>query len=283
MSTPNINSAKKLEDLYRNGYLLIRDFAPPKIIDTARAIKHKLRYERTHDIVARPHLGAVLGVEESQLFRPFILFQRQYDLLAELGFRDPRFFAGFLITKPPLSKRLHWHQDWWGWSDPTSYKQMPPLLYFMYYLITTCKDNGCLRVIPGSHVAPNVLHELLRGRETHPSQILADDDTALSDRPDEVDVPVEAGDLILRDGRLLHASHANNSNQERDLLLLAFTPNWDGLTENMRCAFDRKRQRIEKKWSSVAADAVLKRATYYSGDIAPISLDRNPSFKAPWH
>ena len=65
----------------------------------------------------------------------------------------------------------------------------------MYYLIDTNRNNGCLRAIPGSHRKRHRLHDLLPQRaeeirdvdESHP---------ALQLDPDEVDVPVKAGDLV---------------------------------------------------------------------------------------
>ena len=55
-----------------------------------------------------------------------------------------------------------------------------------------------------------------------------------SRQADEVDVPVDPTDLVLADARLLHAAHANRTDQPRDLLLLwhgrpdTVPPGWVG-------------------------------------------------------
>ena len=38
---------------------------------------------------------------------------------------------------------------------------VPPQVFCMYYLTDTCRENGCLRVIPGSHTRHNPLHDLV--------------------------------------------------------------------------------------------------------------------------
>src|SRR5690606_33776151 len=126
---------------------------------------------------------------------------------------------GYIISKPPHSPRLFWHYDWFAWEDPRSYEPIPPQVFLMYYLSDTTPMNGCLRVIPGSHREHNPLHDLI---DAPHSQTLAQGDhlnsVEFSNRPDEMDVPIKAGDLLLGDARLLHASHANETDERRTLL-----------------------------------------------------------------
>lgn len=255
------------------GYAVVPKFLSGDVLEAI----HKLR--TTGGGSCQPHLGTVAGIEKNPQFQPIILFEQQYRLLAEIGFPSPRFFAGYFISKPPGGPRLHWHQDWWAWSDPISYARSAPIVYLMYYLSDTNSSNGSLRVLPGSHLHLNELHALLRDRPTHPSQPLPVDDISLSTRSDEIEVSVSAGDLILRDGRLLHASHANLSNENRDLLVLSFVPKWSELSEELQCAFDRKRPKIERHWPPSQAESVLSRATVYSGPASPTELKRTPDLR----
>ncbi|MGJ5019604.1 phytanoyl-CoA dioxygenase family protein [Bradyrhizobium oligotrophicum] len=261
-------------ELEEAGYGVRRGFLPRALLEAGDRIKSRAGREA----IAEPHLGSVVSVGSSVDFAPIILFDAQYELLERAGYRDARFFAGFLISKPAGCPRLHWHQDWWGWSSAASYAATPPILYFMYYLTDTSAANGCLRVLPGSHRRKNDLHALIKDRPTHPDRILPVDDVLVSTRRDEVDVTVRRGDLIVRDGRLLHASHANNSSEDRALIVLSFVPFWSDLPEELQCAFDRKRPKIEKSWPPVEAEHVLARATVYNGASSPIRLQRTPDF-----
>jgi Phytanoyl-CoA dioxygenase (PhyH) len=256
-----------------HGYAIIRKFLPERLLNSLRAAK--MLGSRSSE---RPHFGTVTGIEQSEDFASIILFDQQYKLLEEMGFSNSRFFTGYLISKSPGAPRLHWHQDWWGWSNPISYNRSAPAVYLMYYLTDTDQSNGCLRVLPGSHARRNELHALLGDRPTHPAEPLTESDVSLSTRPDEVEISVSAGDLIVRDGRLLHASHANLSAQDRDLLVLSFVPAWPNLPEELKCAFERKRQKIERFWSPSQAAPVLERATVYHGSASPIQLRRTPDF-----
>ena len=86
--------------------------------------------------------------------------------------------------------------------------------YFLsYYLTDTYRENECLRVIPGTH------------RKCHQRpgpEIQAIDDLshpAFADNSNAVDVPVKAGDLIILDARLIHATWPNQTDQRHTLLL----------------------------------------------------------------
>ena len=68
----------------------------------------------------------------------------------------------------------------------------------MYYLTDTSQFNGCLQVIPGSHYQHNSLHELLG--QPHSEELHRMDDAMRPEfqpRPDEIDLAVKAGDLVL--------------------------------------------------------------------------------------
>ena len=104
---------------------------------------------------------------------------------------------------------------------------VPPQVFLMYYLTDTSRENGCLRVIPGSHTRHNPLHDVLA--EPH-SEVLGRaeslDRAEFGRRPDEVDVPVRAGELVIGDARLLHASHPNGSDRHRTVLTLWYQPDY---------------------------------------------------------
>ncbi|HTL28723.1 MAG TPA: phytanoyl-CoA dioxygenase family protein, partial [Tepidisphaeraceae bacterium] len=152
--------------------------------------------------------GSMLWTSADPIFAELIALPRALEAFASMGWPRPTFTDGYIISKPPNSPRLFWHYDWFAWEDDYSFGNDPPQLFAMYYLQGTRRENGCLRVIPGSHVKHNALHDALL--EPHGKALSEARDMtspAFSDRPDEIDVRVKAGDLLIGDARLLHAAH----------------------------------------------------------------------------
>ena len=88
----------------------------------------------------------------------------------------------------------------------------------------------CLRLLPGTHRKWHQLHGM---GEAHTKDINRIDDAIdprFADYPGEVDVPVAAGDLVVGDARLFHATHANTTGEYRtvicwgDARVRSFTP-----------------------------------------------------------
>ena len=131
-----------------------------------------------------------------------------------------------MISKPPHSSQLYWHQDGVLWNHPISYSKQPQQYFLMYYLVDTNKDNGCLRVIPGSHLKRHSLHGIEGKSAQHQripesvSRAIDMDHPTLQPAAGETDVEVQAGDVVIGDSRLLHASHANHSGQRRTVITI---------------------------------------------------------------
>ena len=125
-----------------------------------------------------------------------------------------------LLTKDPGEPALYWHQDWMQWNDPLSTSPWPQIIFVSYYLQDTSIENGCLKVIPGTHRRRIDLHDILP--KAHEPEIQAIDDLGhdvFMDRADAVDVPLTAGDLVIADCRLLHGAWPNQTDQRRTLTL----------------------------------------------------------------
>ncbi len=88
----------------------------------------------------------------------------------------------------------------------------------MYYLTDTSPENGCLRVVPGSHRQKHPLHDADQAHDEALSRVDDPDDPLYGSLAEEKAVPVRAGDLVIGDSRLLHAAYANQSSQERSLI-----------------------------------------------------------------
>ncbi len=148
--------------------------------------------------------------------------ERQAQVCAEIGLEGLRHGNAVLIlSKPAHGPALYWHQDHMEWHHPKSALPWPNKVFLSYYMVDTTRHNGCLRVIPGTHLRRIELHDILP--DAHEEELQADDMTeahaAFQDHPDAVDIPVKAGDLIIADNRVLHAAWPNNSDRRRPLIL----------------------------------------------------------------
>ena len=211
-----------------------------------------------------------LGGVDDPTFARLICWRPALDALAAMGFPDPTYTDGYVISKPPRSPRLFWHYDWFAWDDPTSFEPVPQQVFFMYYLSDTAPENGCLRVIPGSHVAHNPVHDLIA--EPHSRDLSAghaEDRPEFSTHLDEVDAPVSAGDLLIGDARLLHATHANDSDERRTVITLWYQPDFAGLPARIKAQMVAKTHGIPETWPTESREMVQRLNPVYEGDAEP--------------
>ncbi|WP_437755580.1 phytanoyl-CoA dioxygenase family protein [Sorangium sp. So ce1389] len=226
-------------------------------------------------------IGSLLDILRDPGFVDLIGHPRALAALRGLGFDEPRYLHGIVFNKLPRTPRTFWHQDCTFWSDPVAYEPEPRELILIYYLVDTTPHNGCLRVIPGSHLRRHRLHEPLRGACIPELESMRDPcSPAFQSYPDEVSIPVNAGDLVIVDVRLLHATHANDSDAERTALSLWYIPACRDLPERVRARLtlrtgvDERLPYVPAGWPEDAAArlrALLPAA--YEGSAAPL----------PWH
>ena len=66
-----------------------------------------------------------------------------------MGFGGSRFWKAVIISKPGPSPRLYWHQDCMWWDDPRAYSDYSPMIFLMYYLDDTSRENGTATITDG--------------------------------------------------------------------------------------------------------------------------------------
>ena len=107
-------------------------------------------------------------------------------------------------------------------------------MFLMLYLVDTAPENGCLRVIPGSHTQRISLDWEHPGGHSRWGQDAEIDQRlpetlaqVVAEQPGAVDVAVKAGDLVIGDSRLYHAARANRSNSRRTCITMwSANPLW---------------------------------------------------------
>ena len=229
-----------IKELEQKGYCKFKEVFPKKFIyelkikclEIAEGLSVELREKYKSQ-------GSLVQLLDYPCFSKIIAESRLFDCFIKLGFKDTVFSSGYLISKPAGGPPLFWHQDWWGWDHPYSYTSNIAQFFVMIYLQDTHRENGCLRVIPGSH---RKKYEPLSSLNAH-SDELSEYRNPLSIQFQELNqeesVEVSMGDVIFGDARLLHGAYGNYSTEERSLLTLWYHPNYFDLPASIRATIWR--------------------------------------------
>ncbi len=146
--------------------------------------------------------------------------------------RDPQVLAGIeqligtdivlwgcqAFCKPPGDgMEVPWHQD-------GNYWPIRPLATCTLWIAIedSTVDNGCLRVIPGSHRAQELTaHQKVDRNDVVLNQRVVDGEF---EDGEAVDVELEAGQMSMHDVYLIHGSNANRSARRRTGLAIRYMP-----------------------------------------------------------
>jgi len=142
----------------------------------------------------------------------------------------PDFFqwgGGFFIKFPHDEKLVPWHQD-------AKYWPLEPRTTVTVWLAVfdVDVDNGCMRVIPGSHRWGDLRHNDLagakdwnRGDQQESKYVLWQTvDPSEFDEGDAVDLTMKAGEISLHDDDLIHGSLGNTSDRMRAGITIRYSP-----------------------------------------------------------
>ena len=267
----------KRRQLDDDGFCLLDGIIEDDMLERLREVTDSViaRQEAAHFERNRAQ-GSLIRVTEDPFLARLIAYPPILEALAGLGFADPKWGSGFIISKPPFSPPLFWHQDARFWNDPISYTPRTIQCFLMIYLVDTTPHNGCLRLIPGSHLKRHRLHDSLP--DAHEDDLSkADDMTQLAFQraEGEVDVPVKAGDVVMGGARLLHAAHGNRSDQRRTNITLWYYPDYANLPESIRAYLADTDWPAD--WHAENREWLEPLRPRYEGDAAPIILNRKPS------
>jgi len=196
-------------DLVRDGFTVMDGLVEEWELPALRAEVERVLAEPLPPGCARPHNTlAPLTWGDALVDRVLAPRERREVLIAALHARDLRWISGYVSVKDPRSEALEWHQDWWCWDHPLSFRAEAAQVAVMIYLSDTSSRTAALRVMPGTH----------HGTETGDSVTLA----------------ARAGDAVACDYRVLHGTHPNEAEARRDCLILNFAPSWSSLPDDVR-------------------------------------------------
>lgn len=217
---------EQTRQLYRDGFCVFPNMFPEALIARLRAVTARMLEAVPGEERDRMrYQGSSISLRyQDPVFAELIGWPGSLQALSQLGFEHPKYWTGYILSKRPQGPALYWHQDWIFWDDPLSSKADPPQLFLMIYLVDTNETNGCLRVIPGTHRRRIPLHDTLAGAHGVEAQQADETSDMFATLPGEVNVTVNAGDLVMGDARVLHAAHGNRSGEERTCITLWYHP-----------------------------------------------------------
>lgn len=141
---------------------------------------------------------------------------RLLDLVEPIVGPNIALFASHYICKPGGDGLpVLWHQD-------GSYWPLEPMEVVSAWLAVdeSTAENGCMRVIPGSHRGPALEHH----RHDREAVLHTQIDPADVDETRAVDVELPAGGVSLHHPMLVHGSNANRSPRRRCGLTIRYIP-----------------------------------------------------------
>jgi hypothetical protein len=222
--------------LHTDGFCLAPGVLEPALLERLRKLAARRLEAGAGEHFSRyAHHGSLLPLTiEDDPIPDVLTHPGVHDVFRQLGFTDPRWLSGYVIAKPPGSPGLWWHQDWWAWGHPRSYAEQATQIFCMIYLEPTSRENGCLRVLPGTHLKRHSLHDALP--EPHTEEIEAQAPETLSHQPvpGEMDILANPGDLVIGDVRVIHATHANTTKSWRTAIDLLFIPHFASLPDGFQ-------------------------------------------------
>jgi ectoine hydroxylase-related dioxygenase (phytanoyl-CoA dioxygenase family) len=168
------------------------------------------------------------GVTGSQKFLQLAMHPPIIDLVEQLIGPDIILWGCHVFCKPASEGyETPWHQDGHYWP-------IRPLANCTVWvaLEPSTQENGCLRVIPGSHTAKQLYEHLHEDRnDLTLNQRMAE---GTFDESQAADLELQPGEMSMHDIYMIHGAKANNSQQRRTGVALRFMPGSSLFDRNLR-------------------------------------------------
>ena len=168
------------------------------------------------------------GVTGSQKFLQLAMHPPIIDLVEQLIGPDIILWGCHVFCKPASEGyETPWHQDGHYWP-------IRPLANCTVWvaLEPSTKENGCLRVIPGSHTAKQLYEHLHEDRnDLTLNQRMAE---GTFDESQAADLELQPGEMSMHDIYMIHGAKANTSQQRRTGVALRFMPGTSLFDRNLR-------------------------------------------------
>ncbi|MEM7249931.1 MAG: phytanoyl-CoA dioxygenase family protein [Pseudomonadota bacterium] len=208
---------------HRDGFVVPQRRIPDETLDRMRNALDALlaaNQSMSSDYMVCPHViaGGTQALKGHQDWLDFAAIPEVLDAVAHVIGPDVALWGSTVFGKPAgTGKAVPWHQDGEYWP-------IRPLATCSAWIAIdhAAVDNGCLRVLPGSHRAKRLYgHRIDQDDALALNQVV--DDPAVDPR-DGVDVQLEPGQFSLHDIYLVHGSNANRSTRRRAGYVCRYMP-----------------------------------------------------------
>jgi len=199
----------KVVDFYKeNGYLLNHKqvFSPDEFTRLNSIFEEQLalKGDKLSDELDTPHF-------RNERLLEFLLHDSVLDLVEPFIGSNIGLFSSHFICKDPFTGRATpWHEDSAFWKP--RFDRFDKIVTVWLAIDKSFKENGCMRVIPGTHVNGfSEYQDLDAGMNTFDSGIKPE----AIDESRAVYFELERGESSLHDSRIIHGALANTSPYRR--------------------------------------------------------------------
>ncbi|CAN0140823.1 unnamed protein product, partial [Phaeothamnion confervicola] len=171
------------------------------------------------DFIALPHVPweGPGGVDIAREFFDYVSDPGLLDVIEQIIGPDIVLWASAVFCKPATTGlEVPWHQDGQYWPI-----RPRATVTVWIALDDVCVDNGCMRVIPGSHRLGEFSHEVSEREDLVLNNVLNDARICLEQARN---IELEAGQVSLHDVELVHGSQANTSGRRRAGYAIRYMP-----------------------------------------------------------
>ncbi|MCP5149820.1 MAG: phytanoyl-CoA dioxygenase family protein [Ectothiorhodospiraceae bacterium] len=217
-------AADEVSAHYReHGFAVPRYRLPPTRLAALQALAARLIDDNRHlgdQPMVCPHVpgGGVQGLKGDRAWLAISLEPAILDLVESVVGPDIILWGTNLFAKPAgVGRRVPFHRDGRYWP-------IEPLASVTVWIaVERCDaENGCLRVVPGSHRARAVGTHYTSQR---PEDLIPETlDPREYDAGSAVDVVLEAGEMVLFDVYTIHGSNPNTSDRRRIGYAMRYMP-----------------------------------------------------------
>jgi len=216
-------SSQKIDQYHEQGFLI------PEVrlsLDRLRLLRDALERviaanpETRPEQIGSPHVLNGKGKDETgdAAFLEIARDEKILDLVEQIIGADIVLWGSQAFCKPQGDgMEVPWHQDGQFWP-------INPLATCTVWIALddSLIENGCLRVIPGSH-REKILYQHLKEERSHIA-LHQQIDSGVFDPSSAIDVELEAGQMSFHDVYLIHGSNPNRSPRRRAGYAIRYMP-----------------------------------------------------------
>ncbi|MCH2175435.1 MAG: phytanoyl-CoA dioxygenase family protein [Lentisphaeria bacterium] len=218
-------TAKQYDQYWADGYLL--PSAP--LFSEEKFSRLKAIFEglvATHDPTQRTDTLDVPHFQNEELFE-FLMAPEVLDVVESIIGPDFGLWSSHFISKEPkIGRATPWHEDSAYWNG--RFENFDGIITIWLAIDPSTEENGCMKVIPGSHLTENSEYEAVDENTN-----TFDKEATNVDESMQVYFELQPNQYSLHDSRILHGAEANTSEHRRcGYTMRYFSQNMKMIPEN---------------------------------------------------